>query len=243
MTGGDCVTAVRTPRERILDEHRSGARDVTKPLAVPVQRLIVRPAGPHAILVEFGTAQDVHAYYLEALRRRQVGELETGLDIVPGARTILFDGLANGQRFADDLLGWQPRHDQDQLGREIEIPTVYDGPDLADVAGIWQLSTKQAVEAHVAMTHVVAFHGFVPGFAYIEGIPEQLKVGRRARPRVRVPVGSVAVADQFTGVYPRASPGGWQLIGRTNLRLWDEHADPAAYLLPGDRVRFVPVTG
>jgi KipI family sensor histidine kinase inhibitor len=213
--------------------------------------ITVRAAGQHAVLVEFSNAApraggNAADYYAEALRRRDGGELPNGLEIVPAARTILFDGFAGPEeqaRFARELRRWRPRpHDQGPT-RDREIPTRYDGPDLPEVARAWGLTVAEVIARHAALPHVVGFLGFAPGFAYIDGIPESLAVSRRAEPRTRVPTGSVAIADRYTGVYPRASPGGWQLIGRTDVTIWDVTREPAAYLLPGDRVRFVPVRG
>lgn len=212
--------------------------------------ITVRTAGQHAVLVEFGheheTVGRITDYYAEAVRRRESGELPAALEIVPAARTILFDGFAgppDQEGFAREIRRWRPRpHDRGPI-REREIPTRYDGPDLPDVARAWGLTVAEVIAQHAELPHVVSFLGFAPGFAYIEGIPEDLAVKRRAEPRTRVPAGSVAIADRYTGVYPRASPGGWQLIGRTDVTIWDVSREPAAYLLPGDRVRFVPVSG
>jgi KipI family sensor histidine kinase inhibitor len=204
----------------------------------------LRPAGAHAILAEFADGSTVAAYYDEALRRREQGELDSTIELVPAARTILFDGFvdADGQAdFARELRRWRPRPAGSGPSREREVPTRYDGPDLPDVAQAWQLSVAEVITRHAELSHVVAFLGFAPGFAYIEGLPEHLAVRRRGQPRVRVPAGTVAIADRYTGVYPRASPGGWQLIGRTEVVIWAVAREPAAYLLPGDRVRFVPV--
>jgi KipI family sensor histidine kinase inhibitor len=121
----------------------------------------------------------------------------------------------------------------------VEVPTTYDGPDLEEVARVWGMSTAEVVATHTGLEHEVAFCGFSPGFAYCAGLPEHLAVPRRHDPRPRVPAGSVAVADRWTGVYPTASPGGWQLLGRTDLVLWDADREPPATLAPGTRVRFV----
>jgi KipI family sensor histidine kinase inhibitor len=105
------------------------------------------------------------------------------------------------------------------------------------------MSQREVVACHTGIEHEVAFIGFAPGFAYIAGLPERLRLPRRPESRTRVPAGSVALADRFTGVYPRVSPGGWQLIGRTEVPMWDPAAEPASFLLPGDRVRFTRVAG
>ena len=124
----------------------------------------------------------------------------------------------------------------------IEIPLRYggeDGPDLHDVARVCGLSSSEVIERHAASVYVVAFLGFVPGFGYLDGLDPKLHVPRRAQPRTRVPAGSVAIAGSQSAVYPLESPGGWQVIGRTLLRMFDPGREPFALLEPGDSVRFV----
>ncbi|MCM3883623.1 urea amidolyase family protein [Frankia sp. R82] len=123
----------------------------------------------------------------------------------------------------------------------VTVPVHYDGPDLAEVARRTGLTPAQVVERHTRGTHRVAFCGFAPGFAYVSGLDPVLHLPRRDSPRTRVPTGAVAIADQFTGVYPRASPGGWHLIGRTDLPVFDLDRDPPALLPPGTPVRFVAI--
>jgi len=125
----------------------------------------------------------------------------------------------------------------------LEIPVVYDGPDLLDVAALTGLSPAQVVDAHTGAEWDVGFTGFAPGFAYLVGGDPRLIVPRRAEPRPRVAAGSVALAGPYSGIYPTDSPGGWQLIGRTEVTLWDLHRDPPAVLRPGMRVRFRNVGG
>jgi KipI family sensor histidine kinase inhibitor len=122
--------------------------------------------------------------------------------------------------------------------REIRIPVRYDGPDLQLVARTAGLSTDEMVALHCGADYSVAFTGFAPGFGYLVGLPEPLVQARLDQPRTKVPPGSVGIAGEFTGVYPRSSPGGWRLIGRTELSLFDPQRDPPALLVPGDRVRF-----
>jgi KipI family sensor histidine kinase inhibitor len=124
-------------------------------------------------------------------------------------------------------------------GRRIEIPVVYDGADLAEVAELAQLSSEEVVERHAAAEYVAAFIGFAPGFAYLIGGDERLHVPRRAHPRKRVPAGSVAIGGPYSGVYPRDTPGGWRLLGRTTVSLFDATREQPALLASGDRVRFV----
>jgi KipI family sensor histidine kinase inhibitor len=115
---------------------------------------------------------------------------------------------------------------------------VYDGPDLADVASHTGLSEEAIVSAHTGTPWTVAFGGFAPGFAYLVGGDERLAVPRRDSPRTSVPAGSVGLAGEYSGVYPRSSPGGWQLIGRTDTVMFDVDRDPPALLAPGSLVRF-----
>jgi KipI family sensor histidine kinase inhibitor len=122
---------------------------------------------------------------------------------------------------------------------ELVVPVVYDGADLDEVAGHTGLSAGEVVAAHTGQVWTVAFCGFAPGFGYLRGEDDRLHVPRRSSPRTRVPAGAVALAGEFTGVYPRPSPGGWQLIGRTDLPVWDLERRPPALLRPGVRVRFV----
>jgi KipI family sensor histidine kinase inhibitor len=120
----------------------------------------------------------------------------------------------------------------------VELPVVFDGEDLADVARLTGRGVAGVVRALTTAELTVAFCGFAPGFGYLTGLPDDLRVPRRATPRTRVPAGSVALAGPFAGVYPQASPGGWQLVGRTDAVLFDVDRDPPALLSPGTVVRF-----
>lgn len=124
----------------------------------------------------------------------------------------------------------------------VAIDVSYDGPDLPEVARLTGLSPSEVIGRHTAATYVVAFTGFAPGFAYLAGGDPALAVPRRATPRVKVPAGSVALAGEFSGIYPREGPGGWLLLGRTEAVLWDLAARPPALLVPGRSVRFRAVT-
>lgn len=129
--------------------------------------------------------------------------------------------------------------------RDLEIPTLYggpSGPDLAPLAASLHLSTQQLIELHSSATYTVRFMGFAPGFAYLEGLPAQLHVPRRDSPRPLVPAGSVAIAGPYAGIYPADSPGGWHLLGRTTLTLFDPLSPRPTLLAPGDRVRFIPIS-
>ena len=195
--------------------------------------------GADSLLAEVSDTAAAMRVYDEALRR-QVEAAE----VVPAARTVLFAGVPDVARLEAELAGWKPdTADSDSTGRGpvVEVPTVYDGPDLDSVARHWDLSTREVVELHTASEMLVAFCGFSPGFAYCSGLESMRPVPRLEEPRTRVPAGAVGLADVFTGVYPSASPGGWRLIGRTDLLLWDETREQPATLAPGTRVRFVEV--
>lgn len=127
-------------------------------------------------------------------------------------------------------------------GRLVEIPVRYDGQDLDEVAKLTGLSKSEVVELHSSTTFTAAFAGFAPGFMYCTGLPEVLQLPRRATPRVSVPAGSLAMADTYTAIYPLNSPGGWNLIGTTDVQMFDADAEQPSLLLPGDRVRFVSVS-
>jgi KipI family sensor histidine kinase inhibitor len=120
----------------------------------------------------------------------------------------------------------------------VEITVVYDGPDLTEVARLTGLAEDEIVAAHTGTPWRIAFGGFAPGFAYLTGGDPRLSVPRRDEPRTTVPAGAVGLAGEYSGVYPRPSPGGWQLIGRTDAVLWDADRDPPALLAPGGSVRF-----
>ena len=165
-------------------------------------------------------------------------------DIVPAARTVLLR-LAPGTdpgTVADTVRTLPSAPGKERAEKEaVVIPVVYDGEDLADIAELTGLTPREVVAAHTAATWTVAFCGFAPGFGYLVCDDERLSVPRRAEARTRVPAGSVALAGEFTGVYPRSSPGGWRLLGRTKEQIWDLQRDPPGLLRPGVRVRFEEV--
>ena len=160
-------------------------------------------------------------------------------EVVPGATTVLLDGVSGGPDAVRAALDdWRPGAGAG-TGEVVEVPTTYDGADLDDVAERWGTDRAGVVARHTATTFVSAFCGFAPGFAYLTGLPEELAVPRLETPRTRVPAGAVALAGSWCGVYPTASPGGWRVLGRTDAPLWDADRERPALLAPGTRVRFV----
>jgi KipI family sensor histidine kinase inhibitor len=224
-------------------ELRAGPHPPARPAAQPHSSpLDVRPAGARGLLVDAGSAERAQALHAELLRRRADGTLRVR-EIVPAERTVLLDGIDEPQgpaALARRLRTWRLPPLAPRAGGLVEIPVRYDGPDLADVAALWGVSPQAAVRIHAEGRFRVAFCGFAPGFGYLTGLGERYRVPRRSTPRTRVPAGSVALAGPYTGVYPTASPGGWQLVGTTDAALWDPARTPAALLVPGTRVRFVP---
>lgn len=213
---------------------------IFSPLADAVrhnERMQVRRVGEHGLLVLCDDAAAVRQTY--AGLRARAAELGAA-EVVPAARTVLLDGLADPGRISDLLSSWEPQGSpEDLVGPEVEIAVSYDGPDLDEVADQWGTEAAGVVRIHQDCTFVVAFCGFAPGFAYCTGLPDGLVTARRREPRASVPAGSVALAGEFTSVYPRASPGGWQLIGRTRQQLWFAQRAEPALLAPGTQVRFV----
>jgi len=195
--------------------------------------------GDAALLFEVSSGEEAQALHAELLRRRAEGSLSVR-EIVPAARTVLLDGLTDPSRLAAELTTADVPPAPSRAREAIEIPLRYDGPDLADVAAHWGVPEHEVARIHADTEFTVAFCGFAPGFGYLTGLPPHYDVPRRETPRTAVPAGSVALAGPYTGVYPRSSPGGWQLIGSTDTVLWDHARVPAALLSPGTRVRFVP---
>lgn len=200
----------------------------------------LRPAGQHALLVELADGAEAEALHTELHRRRAAGALPEVRDIVPGARTVLLDGVAHPEQLAADLPHWSlPAADHTDRPL-VEIPIRYDGPDLEQVAALWETTPEQVARTHAETLFRVAFCGFMPGFGYLTGLPAELRMPRRDEPRTGVPAGAVGLAGGYTGIYPRSAPGGWQLIGTTDALLWNPEREPAALLTPGTRVRFIP---
>ncbi|CAH2800603.1 MAG: Allophanate hydrolase 2 subunit 1 (EC [uncultured Paraburkholderia sp.] len=167
------------------------------------------------------------------------------LEVVPGMNnlTLVFDPLEADRDALSKLLQetWDAAGEAPAAGRDVEIPVQYGGefgPDLGAVASHTGLGVREVIEGHSSGQYVVFFLGFQPGFAYMGGLDEALHTPRRASPRLEVPAGSVGIGGEQTGIYPATSPGGWQLIGRTELPLFDPARRPPTLLQPGDRVRF-----
>ena len=203
--------------------------------------------GDQALLLQFDSTAEVLAWN-DVLRD---ADLFGVVDIVPASRTVLikldgprYQGIARQHlrklRLAPEAVkeGSAPTD-----GRaDVVIDVVYDGADLDEVARLTGLTPRDVVAAHTEKPWRVGFAGFAPGFGYLVGGDERLNVPRRSEPRTKVPTGSVGLAGEFSGVYPRESPGGWQLIGHTDAELWDADRDPPALLMPGQWVQFREVS-
>ncbi len=196
-----------------------------------------RPVGEHGLLIDLPGIDDVHRLRASLLASHHPGVVE----IVPGLRSVLVvvdparTSVAEFGSFLEDLVvgdATPPR------SRIVEVPVLYEGPDLDEVAKLTHLSVDEVVVRHQASTYTVAFLGFSAGFAYLLGLDPSLHVPRRSTPRPSVAAGSVAIAGELAAVYPRATPGGWRLLGRTELPVWDLSRDPPALFAPGDTVRF-----
>ncbi len=202
--------------------------------------------GRRALLIELDSDSDVAATYELVGVLVERGLLPRPRDVVPAARTILVDGVPEPARWLARLetaarqSSSERRSDSGPPASAVEvtIPVHYDGPDLAEVADAWKCGVEEVAARHSAAVYTVAFCGFAPGFAYCVSDPPQPQVPRRDDPRPEVAAGSVGLAGAYSGVYPRAMPGGWQLIGSTSLVLFDGDREPAALLRPGLRVRF-----
>jgi KipI family sensor histidine kinase inhibitor len=211
----------------------------------------IRPLAESGLLVELGDtiAPATTARVMALTGALDAAALPGVLDVVPSYTTVL---IAFDPEVADwETLAAGVRRLWADLGeataapaREVEIPVAYGGelgPDLADVAAHAGLSPEEVVARHAAAEYVVACMGFAPGFAFLAGLPPALATPRLVKPRTRVPAGSVGIGGAQTGVYPMATPGGWRLIGRTPLRLFDLSRAEPFLLRPGDRVRFAPI--
>jgi KipI family sensor histidine kinase inhibitor len=196
-----------------------------------------RRVGEHGLLIDLPDLDDVHRTRASLLASKPVGVVE----IVPGLRSLLVvidpaqTSVSEFASFLDDLDIGDVTVEGNRI---VDVPVIYDGPDLDEVAKLTRMRADEVVARHQAATYTVAFLGFSPGFAYLLGLDPALYVPRRSTPRPSVAAGSVAIAGELAGVYPRATPGGWRLLGRTRLAVWDLSRDPPALFAPGDHVRF-----
>lgn len=196
----------------------------------------IRAVGDRALLVECDSLGEVMA-----LHRGLTDRPDSVIDVVPAARTILV--TAARQSDVEAVRRWLANAELVSAAPTIDAEAVlidvhYDGADLAEVARHTGLSEREVIACHTRSPWRVAFGGFAPGFAYLVTDHERLAVPRRESPRTEVPAGSVALAGAFAGVYPRSSPGGWQLIGRTDADLWNVEREHPALLEPGTVVAF-----
>jgi KipI family sensor histidine kinase inhibitor len=200
----------------------------------------MKEAGEFAWLLAF-EGDEIHAN--EAARGAAASIRRSGLpglvDIVPAARTVLVVGSPELDPARLAAFEAAPLHAAPVVSlRTHEIPMTPDGQDLDEISSLAGLSPYAFVEIFVQLTFTVGFLGFSPGFAYLYGLPKAFHLPRRGTPRVAVPAGSVALAGPYVGIYPAPTPGGWNLLGRTDQRLFDLRADPPSLFAPGDRVRF-----
>jgi KipI family sensor histidine kinase inhibitor len=210
----------------------------------------VHVCGDTALLVEVADLGQVLALHETVTTRRDAGTLTGILDVVPAARTLLLVAEAPArlpalrEELRAVLRDWLPPEPGSPIathGAVVRIPVRYNGPDLESVASLTGLSVVDVVQAHTGTAWTVGFGGFAPGFSYLVGGDPRLRVPRHDEPRTRVPAGAVGLAGAFSGIYPRPSPGGWQVIGQTDAVLWDVERDPPALLRPGATVQFVDV--
>jgi KipI family sensor histidine kinase inhibitor len=189
---------------------------------------------------------ETHHRVLKLLRMLEAEPIEGVRNLHPAYQSILivFDPVRQDHSNVERIVaGYLKRLDAIVLGepRVVEIPVCYDGPDLGDVAALHGISAERVIEIHSSARYVVYFVGFVPGFAYLGGLPQELATPRLETPRKKVPKGSVAIGGTHTGVYPFETPGGWRLIGRTPVEIFDPERAELSRLTIGDVVRFTPI--
>ena len=216
----------------------------------PVPRLLL--AGDSAIVAEYGDAIDtgINAR-VRSLQRALEAMAHAGIvETVPTYRSLMvhYDPMVLSHESAAALVAATAERlpeEAREAARTIEVPVLYGGgagPDLEDVAALAGMDAQAVVDLHAGGEYVVFMLGFMPGFPYLGGLPHAIATPRLATPRTLVPAGSVGIAGAQTGIYPSESPGGWRLIGRTPVRLFDARFDPPALLQAGDHLRFVPVS-
>ena len=209
------------------------------------------PCGDQALVVEFGDAisPEINRRVHDLAHAIETAGVRGVYDLVPTYRSLLvyYNPVRTSWPELEDSLRSLLTDTGDRVTstpRVVLLPTLYGGeygPDLEFVAENAGLTTDEVVEIHSGSDYLVYMMGFSPGFPYLGGLAERLATPRLATPRLEIPAGSVGIAESQTGVYPVASPGGWQLIGRTPLRLFDETAEQPALLRAGDYIRFVPL--
>lgn len=198
--------------------------------------LTARPVGDRALLVE--VADNAEAQRLFRFAHRTL-DLE---DVIPGHETVLLIGRDRAPRL-EELRSWE-RDDEPARAASspVELPVTYGGPDLDTVAEGCGMSTEELVRRHLAAAYTVAFIGFAPGFPYLIGGDPAIRPPRRTEPRTRVPAGALAIAGEYTSIYSKAGPGGWQVVGSCDAPLFDPTRESPALLHPGDTVRLVEDT-
>lgn len=210
----------------------------------------LRPAGAEALLLTLAERPSADLpLRIAALARTLQARFGPALtDLVPGWNSLLLhydllrtDHVQLAAALQPLLAEWQRGEAPANAGRRHEIPILYDGEDLAEVARACALSVAAVIDLHQGLEYRVGAIGFAPGFAYLGELDARLALPRRATPRTRVPAGSLAIAERQTAIYPQASPGGWHLIGRCPWQLFDAQATPPCPLAVGDRVRFFAV--
>ena len=201
----------------------------------------MRRAGEDGLLIELPNIDAVHAL-AEIIRAHELADRL--VELIPAARTVMLIGPSDVlTTVGEDVRDFAPGEVSATKPRTVEIPVRYDGEDVPDVAERTGLSAAEVIEAHSGAEHSVDFFGFSPGLAYISGTPEEISVPRRDDPRTRVPPGSVAIANEYTVIYPAATPGGWSIIGALQgPPMWDTYADPPTRVGLGDRIVFRSVT-
>ena len=223
---------------------KSGIRDSGS----GIRQAQIRDAGDSALLLELDAVidPDVNARAVGIARAIAGGRFAGVRDVIPTYRSVAvhFDPLATDvAALTEAMLEAVDAAPEARDGALVEVPVSYggdDGPDLRDVAAFAGLSESDVIDRHCAVEYRVFMLGFLPGYAYMGIVDEAIAAPRKTTPRTRVPAGSVGIAGRQTGIYPRQSPGGWQLIGRTSVPVFDPSRDPASLFAPGDRVRFVP---
>ncbi len=218
------------------------------------------PCGDHALTIEWGNAIDVtvNKTVMALFVLLKEANIKGVKDIIPAYNTItiVYDTpLLKKQVTTATVYEWMSRQvgnlinsseiDIEKKSRLVRIPVCYDfsmAPDLSSLAAEHSIHTDEVIKLHTGKTYRVYLIGFMPGFAYMGSVDQKIKTPRRSNPRTLVPAGSVGIAGEQTGIYPFDSPGGWQLIGQTPVKMFDAGNDQPCYLQPGDEVQFYPIT-